>query len=178
MSPIAKPLHPTKPPPQTASPRSPPLSLSLPPITPATLYNLPAMSPPTAQPGPALPPAIASVRNASTEEFLKQMNKMPLFMTELDEVGEDGGENAGLEALKALAYEGEPEEVAGNFRSQGNECYKARQFKDAVEFYTKAIAVRCDVAEINEACYANRAACNLELRTPLPSPSFPGGALR
>lgn len=60
---------------------------------------------------PKLPPSIAGVKNVTTEEFLKAMNKMPLFMTELDETGEDGGENLELEALKALAYEGEPHEV-------------------------------------------------------------------
>jgi hypothetical protein len=61
--------------------------------------------------GAELPKAIADVKLQSTEEFLKQLNKMPLFMTELDEEGEDGGENEALEAIKALAYEGEPWEV-------------------------------------------------------------------
>lgn len=60
---------------------------------------------------PELPPSIAGVRNVTTEEFLKAMNKMPLFMTELDEQGMDGGDNMELEALRALAYEGEPDEV-------------------------------------------------------------------
>ena len=129
---------------------------------------------PTATPGAALPPAIAGVKNTTTEEFLKAMNKMPLFMTELDESNEDGtGENSGLEALKALAYEGEPHEVAQNFRNQGNDCYRARAWGDAVEYYTKALAVKCGIAEIEEACYVNRAAANLELSnippTPIPS---------
>ncbi|KAG0137890.1 hypothetical protein HOY82DRAFT_666810 [Tuber indicum] len=115
--------------------------------------------------GAALPPAIAGVKNTTTEEFLKAMNKMPLFMTELDESNEDGtGENLELEALKALAYEGEPHEVAQNFRNQGNDCYRARAWRDAVEYYTKALALKCGVAEIEEACYVNRAAANLELK--------------
>lgn len=60
---------------------------------------------------PELPPSIAAVKNVTAEEFLKAMNKMPLFMTELDEQGMDGGDNIDLEALRALAYEGEPDEV-------------------------------------------------------------------
>lgn len=60
---------------------------------------------------PELPPSIASVKNVTAEEFLKAMGKMPLFMTELDEQGMDGGDNIELEALRALAYEGEPDEV-------------------------------------------------------------------
>ncbi|PWW74776.1 TPR-like protein [Tuber magnatum] len=116
-------------------------------------------------PGAALPPAIARVKNTTTEEFLKAMNKMPLFMTELDESNEDGtGENLELEALKALAHEGEPREVAQNFRNQGNDCYRSRAWSDAVEYYTKALAVKCGVVEIEEACYVNRAAANLELK--------------
>lgn len=121
-------------------------------------------TPTTAAPGAALPPAIAGVKNTTTEEFIKAMNKMPLFMTELDESNEDGtGENSELEALKALAYEGEPHEVAQNFRNQGNDCYRAKAWRDAVEYYTKALAVKCGVVEIEEACYVNRAAANLEL---------------
>lgn len=60
---------------------------------------------------PELPPSIASVKNVTAEEFIKAMGKMPLFMTELDEQGMDDGENIELEALRALAYEGEPDEV-------------------------------------------------------------------
>lgn len=60
---------------------------------------------------PELPPSIAAVKDVTVDEFLKAMNKMPLFMTELDEQGMDGGDNFELEALKALAYEGEPDEV-------------------------------------------------------------------
>ena len=121
-------------------------------------------TPTTAAPGAALPPAIAGVKNTTTEEFIKAMNKMPLFMTELDESNEDGtGENSELEALKALAYEGEPHEVAQNFRNQGNDCYRAKAWRDEVEYYTKALAVKCGVVGIEEACYVNRAAANLEL---------------
>src|SRR6184192_3486911 len=76
---------------------------------------------------PELPPAMASIKSHSTEEVLKLMNKTPLFMTELDEVGEDGGENVELEALKALAYEGSPAEVALGFKERGNESFKERR---------------------------------------------------
>lgn len=114
---------------------------------------------------------------------------MPLFMTELDETDGDGGENLALEALKAMAYEGTRAEIAENFRQQGNDCARAKQWTDAKEFYDKAIAalkgpqnnpdpdaagpdvieVELDEKEeekkekvIEEACYVNRALCNLE----------------
>src|SRR3989440_4250603 len=90
---------------------------------------------------PELPPAMASIRSHGTDEVLKLMNKTPLFMTELDEVGEDGGENVELEALKALAYEGSPAEVVLGFKERGNETFKERRWADSKEFYTKGLAV-------------------------------------
>jgi hypothetical protein len=96
------------------------------------------------------------------------------------------GNNETLEALKALQYEGSRAEVAQGFRERGNEMAKAKLWKDGKEFYTKAIAVLMDKKnfqdapdaqvvdldeerqkerEVEEACYINRALCNLELRT-------------
>ncbi|KAF2195213.1 TPR repeat protein-like protein [Zopfia rhizophila CBS 207.26] len=140
------------------------------------------------RPSAALPPAMAEIKSQSVDEVISEMNRMPLFMTTLDETDGEGGMNVALEALKALAYEGTRAEVADNFRQQGNECARAKQWTDAKEFYDKAIAalkappqvldpvdgpkvveVEVDEAaeakrerEIEEACYVNRALCNLE----------------
>ncbi|KAJ9664829.1 HSP70/90 co-chaperone [Coniosporium apollinis] len=146
-------------------------------------------TPNPSQPGAAMPPAMASIKQHTADEVLKMMNRSPLFMTTLDETDGEGGENIELEALKALAYEGTRAEVAGNFREQGNECARAKQWTDAREFYDKAIAalkapvkpqnpeegpavmeiVELDEeaekkkeVEIEEACYINRALCHLE----------------
>src|SRR5436309_1408771 len=72
------------------------------------------------------------------EEKMADMAKVPLFMNALDaeEAGED---NVALEAIKALAYEGEPDEVAQNFRNYGNESFREKNWRDAVEYYTKAL---------------------------------------
>lgn len=117
----------------------------------------------------------------TADEVLAEMNKVPLFMTSLDNVDED---NEQLEALKALMYEGTRAEIADNFRNQGNDCVKQKQFLDAREFYTKALqalkAPRPQASSrdqgdtqsdddtgteraIEEACHANRALCNLEM---------------
>jgi tetratricopeptide (TPR) repeat protein len=100
-------------------------------------------------------------------------------MTELEENNND------LDALKALAYEGTPLEVATGFKERGNESFSEKGYKDAKEFYTKAInvllievrkrqkltleeggdkeEVKKEVAVL-EACLVNRAACHLELK--------------
>jgi hypothetical protein len=136
-----------------------------------------------------MPPAMAEIKSQSMEKVLKEMNRMPLFMTNLDETDGEGGENDALEALKALAYEGTRAEIAENFRQQGNDCARTKQWTDAKEFYDKALAalkgpqnnpdpdaegpevieVELDEVEeakkekaIEEACHVNRALCNLE----------------
>lgn len=111
---------------------------------------------------PTLPPQLREYAGASEEQIVKSLKKLPFFMTKLDEADEETQDQ--IEALQALAYEGEPDEVATNFKNQGNECYREKRYKDAVEFYTKAIDVKCGVKDIDVACYANRAACNLELK--------------
>lgn len=142
--------------------------------------------------GPALPPAMEGLRGHTVDEVYKMINRTPLFMTTLDETDGEGGENVELEAIKALMHEGTTAEVAGNFREQGNEQAKAKRWKDAKAFYDQALtalknpkrkfdaeegATDLDVVEVDEkaeekkerqleeACYVNRALCNLELST-------------
>ncbi|KAK5114178.1 hypothetical protein LTR62_002748 [Meristemomyces frigidus] len=127
------------------------------------------------------------VRMQTADDLIAEMKKIPLFMTSMDDMDED---NEMIQALKAIAYEGTRAEIADNFRVQGNECVKAKQWKDAREFYTKAIVSlrgpkvpqavnhklpEQEIAEADEeveekkelaaaeACYANRALCNLEM---------------
>ncbi|EPX72654.1 HSP chaperone complex subunit [Schizosaccharomyces octosporus yFS286] len=102
-----------------------------------------------------------NTKNKSADEMYNELNKIPFFMQSLDDVEEEGEGNAQLEALKALAYEGQPHEVAQNFREHGNECFSTKQYREAAEYYTKALGEKCGKPEIEIPCYSNRAACNL-----------------
>lgn len=113
---------------------------------------------------PALPPQLSEFTNKTADEVMKEINRLPFFMTEFDDTDGDGGENANLEALKSLAYEGEPDEIATNFKNQGNECYKAKKYKDAIQYYTQGLDIEHGIDSLNAALYSNRAACNLELK--------------
>lgn len=113
---------------------------------------------------PDLPPQLSGLAEKTTEEVMEELNRMPLFMTELDETDGDGGDNYKLEALRSLAFDGEPDEIATNFKNQGNDCYKGKQYKDAIDFYTQGIEVDCGVESITIALYLNRAACNIEMK--------------
>ncbi|KAI9878657.1 MAG: hypothetical protein M1830_000273 [Pleopsidium flavum] len=127
---------------------------------------------------PSLPPQMSSIKTRSVDEVLELMNRTPLFMTSLDETDGAGGENVELEALRALQYEGSKVEVAQGFRERGNEMARAGKWGDGKEFYGKGIMVLGQKMEedtkeedaekrrqIEEACYINRALCNLELST-------------
>ena len=125
-----------------------------------------------------LPPG----KQKTADEVLAEMKKVPLFMNSLDDYDED---NEQLQALRAIAYEGTRAEIGQNFREQGNDCVKQKQYLNARDFYTKALqALRGPVqprdpnekdvvideeAEerqeraIEEACCTNRALCNLEM---------------
>jgi tetratricopeptide (TPR) repeat protein len=135
------------------------------------------------EPKPELPPAMTLHKKQTFEEIMADLNKSPLFMTDLEEDNDD------IAALQALSYEGTPLENGGDFKIRGNECFKVRGYVDAREFYTKGIQILFaeerkrargevttspegieDSAEeiagqrgTLEALYVNRAACHLEL---------------
>lgn len=98
-------------------------------------------------------------KDKPVEDVLKELNKVPFFMTQMPDE-----ESPAVEALKAMAYEGEPHEIAQNFRTQGNDCFKTKQYQDAITFYTKALDQNCKDDEIELACLGNRAQANLELK--------------
>lgn len=165
---------PTPAPPQPSSPHNVPSAPSHP-VGPSP--------PPTV---PALPPQLAHNAGKTVDEILADLNKSPLFMTELDDEN-----NTDLEALHALAYEGTPLENATDFKARGNEAFREKRWADAREFYGRGISLLTgeekrraqggcgedgkaqgeggdegDVAAqrgVLEALYVNRAACQLEL---------------
>ncbi|KAK6435734.1 HSP70/90 co-chaperone [Oleoguttula sp. CCFEE 5521] len=135
-----------------------------------------------------VPPALVNKRQVTADELYKELNRYPLFMTELPAEDED---NEYLEAFKALAYEGTRAEIAENFKTQGNEAVREKRWLDAREFYSKALAalkgpkvpagasqaeLEMKVEEVDEvaeekrerglaeSCHANRAMCQLEMK--------------
>ncbi|TKW55421.1 Hsp70/Hsp90 co-chaperone cns1 [Colletotrichum tanaceti] len=89
---------------------------------------------PGAAKGAALPPGHALLSGKTPDQVLADLNKSPLFMTELED-------NDDVAALQALAYEGTARENGEEFKERGNECFKARMHADAKEFYTKGIEI-------------------------------------
>ncbi|KAJ3116618.1 hypothetical protein HK100_001012 [Physocladia obscura] len=94
------------------------------------------------------------------DELLKST---PLFMNQLSDADPD---NDTLTAIQSLIYDGTPEEMAGNFKDQGNEAFQSgnkKLYPSAIEHYSKGIAAKANDPLLNSILYSNRAAVNLEL---------------
>ncbi|KIL68199.1 hypothetical protein M378DRAFT_185237 [Amanita muscaria Koide BX008] len=92
---------------------------------------------------------------------LAEFDSIPLFMKSLPSEETD---DAALAALQNLAYEGTPDEIALNFKEQGNDYFKGKRYREALGFYTQGIDAKPTDPTMQEALLCNRAACNLELK--------------
>lgn len=91
---------------------------------------------------------------------LAEFDSIPLFMKSLPSEETD---DAALAALQNLAYEGTPDEIALNFKEQGNDYFKGKRYREALGFYTQGMDAQPTDPTMQEALLCNRAACNLEL---------------
>ncbi|KAJ3857162.1 40S ribosomal protein S7 [Lentinula lateritia] len=93
---------------------------------------------------------------------LDSFDSIPLFMRSLPD--DNPAENSTLAALQSLAHEGTSDEIAENFKEQGNDYFKGKRYRDAIGFYTQGIDAKPDNSSLLEALLCNRAACNLALK--------------
>ncbi|KAJ6627495.1 hypothetical protein B0H10DRAFT_1779632 [Mycena sp. CBHHK59/15] len=95
------------------------------------------------------------------EEKLAAFDSVPLFMKSLPDEDTD---DPMIAALQSLAHEGTPDEIAQNFKEQGNDYFKGKRYREALGFYTQGIDAKPTDVALQEALLCNRAACNLELK--------------
>lgn len=109
--------------------------------------------------------AHATDKPRDLDETLKSWDSVPLFMKDLptDPSSSSSETQAALDALQSLAFDGTPDEVAQNFKTQANDYFKAKRYREALGFYTQAIDAHPEDKALLESLYANRAAANLEL---------------
>ncbi|KZW03855.1 TPR-like protein [Exidia glandulosa HHB12029] len=98
---------------------------------------------------------------STLDEKMAKLEKTALFMRELPDEPTD---DPTIAALQSLLYEGTPDEVAQNFKEQGNEAYKEKRTRDALGFYTQGIGAKPTDHTLLEALLCNRAACNIDLQ--------------
>jgi tetratricopeptide (TPR) repeat protein len=104
----------------------------------------------------------AQKTNKTDQERINDVLNHPFFM---DSCKEDDMEQNTISALQSLVFDGTPEEMAENFKHQGNAAFKAGRvkFRDAIHFYTQGILAKANDREMNSLLHSNRAAVNLEL---------------
>lgn len=95
------------------------------------------------------------------EEKIAALQSTPLFMKSLPPEGSD---DPVIQALQSLAFDGTPDEIAQNFKEQGNDYFKGKRHREAISFYTQGIDAKPSDIVLHEALLCNRAACNLELK--------------
>ena len=93
-------------------------------------------------------------------DFEEIFKNTPLFMNDLPENMEDFPE---LEALQSLAFDGNPMEIAENFKNQGNERYTVKNYKEAITFYKKGLAQDQIDLDMKIVLKLNMAQCHLLL---------------
>jgi tetratricopeptide (TPR) repeat protein len=97
-----------------------------------------------------------------TDDILKEMESVPLFMTKQPD-NDDCSGNAYLEALQSLIYDGSPDEIATNFKNHGNESMAEKKYKDAFIFYTRGIEAKPEDEFLLSALFSNRALASIKL---------------
>ncbi|RDB20499.1 Tetratricopeptide repeat protein 4 [Hypsizygus marmoreus] len=110
---------------------------------------------------PNVPIGPQSITKDEIDKKLAAFDSVPLFMKSLPT---EDTEDVTLAALQSLAHEGTPDEVAENFKEQGNEYFKGNRYREALGFYTQGIDAHPTDVVLQEALLCNRAACNLELK--------------
>lgn len=98
---------------------------------------------------------------SSLEEKIAAIQSTPLFMKSLP--SEESNDPV-IQALQSLAFDGTPDEIAQNFKEQGNDYFKGKRHREAISFYTQGIDAKPSDIVLHEALLCNRAACNLELK--------------
>uniref|UniRef100_A0A131XM59 Putative hsp90 co-chaperone cns1 n=1 Tax=Hyalomma excavatum TaxID=257692 RepID=A0A131XM59_9ACAR len=98
------------------------------------------------------------------ETWEKEMDQHPLFAKKLP----DGEELPPLvEALQQLKYDTElngPEDLAEQYKTDGNHNFKLKKYRWAVISYTEGLRQKCKNLELNAQLYCNRAAAQFRLK--------------
>lgn len=101
------------------------------------------------------------------DRWREEMDKHPFFMKEIPkDMNPDNLDPllVGLQQLKYGEDDNTPEELAKNYKEDGNWNFRHGKFKTAFVCYTKALAAGSKENEINCQSYSNRALCQLKLQ--------------
>ncbi|XP_033214607.1 DNA polymerase interacting tetratricopeptide repeat-containing, protein of 47 kDa [Belonocnema kinseyi] len=98
------------------------------------------------------------------DKWQEEMEKHPFFMKNAPNPGDELSPlMEGLQQLKYSAEENSPEELANNYKEDGNFNYKYKKYRLAIISYTEGIRTKCKDTDLLAQLYNNRAAANFML---------------
>ncbi|KAK8781656.1 hypothetical protein V5799_017003 [Amblyomma americanum] len=98
------------------------------------------------------------------ETWEKEMEEHPLFATKLPESGDLPPL---VEAMQQLKYDTEmngPEELAEQYKDDGNNNFRLKKYRWAVASYTEGLKQKCSNSQLNAQLHLNRAAAHFRLQ--------------
>ncbi|XP_034943228.1 DNA polymerase interacting tetratricopeptide repeat-containing, protein of 47 kDa [Chelonus insularis] len=99
------------------------------------------------------------------DRWEEEMEKHPFFMKKAPEPGEELSPLIeGLQQLKYGEDENTPEELAANYKEDGNFNYKYKKYRLAILSYTEGIKTKCKDDDLRAQLYNNRAAAHFMLK--------------
>ncbi|XP_016918151.2 DNA polymerase interacting tetratricopeptide repeat-containing, protein of 47 kDa [Apis cerana] len=99
------------------------------------------------------------------DQWEKEMEKHPFFMKKIPEPGEELSPlMEGLQQLKYGEDENTPEELANNYKEDGNFNFKYKKYRLAILSYTEGIRTKCKDIDLMAQLYNNRAAAHFMLK--------------
>lgn len=99
------------------------------------------------------------------DQWEQEMEKHPFFMKKVPEPGEELSPlMEGLQQLKYGEDENTPEELANNYKEDGNFNFKYKKYRLAILSYTEGIRTKCKDVDLMAQLYNNRAAAHFMLK--------------
>ncbi|XP_071556720.1 DNA polymerase interacting tetratricopeptide repeat-containing, protein of 47 kDa [Temnothorax nylanderi] len=99
------------------------------------------------------------------DRWQEEMEKHPFFMKKVPEPGDELSPlMEGLQQLKYGEDENTPEELASNYKEDGNFNYKYKKYRLAILSYTEGIRTKCKDDDLMAQLYNNRAASHFMLQ--------------
>ncbi|KAK0082164.1 hypothetical protein PV325_010942 [Microctonus aethiopoides] len=99
------------------------------------------------------------------DRWQEEMEKHPFFMKQTPELGTEVSPlMEGLQQLKYGEDDNTPEELATNYKDDGNFNYKHKKYRLAILSYTEGIKTKCKDDSIRAQLYNNRAAAHYMLK--------------
>lgn len=97
------------------------------------------------------------------DKWEEEMEKHPLFRTQPIKEGEVSPLIEALQQLKYDPNENTPEELAKNYKEDGNENFRLKKYRWAIDCYTEGLKQNCQNIDLRVQLLTNRAAAHFHL---------------